>query len=58
MKIVKNVIKAGSHSRAIYLPKLWIKAQERKLGRKLTQVEMEVNDEIVIRAVKEETKKP
>jgi antitoxin component of MazEF toxin-antitoxin module len=48
MPITRKVIQVGE-ARAVSLPKSWIENLEEQLGHPLTEVLMDVNDEIKIR---------
>jgi len=49
MPLLRKVYTAGT-SKVVALPADWIKFQEKKLGCKLTEVEIEVDGELRIRA--------
>ena len=50
MPLLRKIIKVGN-SRAIVIPDDWLQYQEQILGNKITQVGMECNEVIIIKAI-------
>lgn len=59
MPIIRKVIDVGKTSRAVILPKSWLEFFERKAGKEIEHVAMEVNEVLTIMPylVSEKTKK-
>lgn len=49
MPLLKKLITLR-RSKAVILPAAWLKSNERRLGTEIVEVEMEVGDDLVIRA--------
>jgi antitoxin component of MazEF toxin-antitoxin module len=56
LAIVKRVRRIGG-SRGIILPKTWMDSVERKLGHELTEVELQIDEEITVKPVRGESKR-
>ena len=48
MHMIKKIVSIGQSSRGVILPKSWLKFYEKKHGRKILNVGMELNSKIVI----------
>lgn len=60
MSLIRKIINAGRTSRAVILPKSWLKFLEEQYGVPIDRVTIEVNKVLKIRAIineKEETSK-
>ena len=60
MPLIRKIINAGRTSRAVILPKSWLKFLEEQYGVPIDRVTIEVNKVLKIRAIineKEETSK-
>lgn len=51
VRIIKILQTSGKHSRVVTIPAEWLEHHERELGHKLTHLELELGEELVIRPV-------
>lgn len=55
MPLIRKIINAGRTSRAVILPKSWLKFLERKYGQEITEVTIEVDEVLKVGAVVKES---
>jgi hypothetical protein len=55
LPLIRKIINAGRTSRAVILPKSWLKFLERKYGQEITEVAIEVDEVLKVGAVVKES---
>lgn len=58
MPLIRKVIQVGKTSRGVILPKSWLKYYEKKAGKRIENVAIEVNKVLIIKPIFENGTSP